>query len=99
MEPLSDNCQKMEPGCQVVFFSPKSTSAAPNRLNMLLARSPGNLRQNREGHIFAISRDLVTSPKIAIFKTCSDSLNTGHVCSVLMPVETLQSWESFKMTL
>ena len=31
--------------------------------------------------------------KLAIFKTCSDSLNMGRVCSVLMPVVTLQSFK------
>ena len=31
--------------------------------------------------------------KIAIFKTCSESLNMGRVCSVLMPVVTLQSFK------
>ena len=31
--------------------------------------------------------------KIAIFKTCSESLNMGGVCSVLMPVVTLQSFK------
>ena len=30
--------------------------------------------------------------KLAIFKTCSDLLNMGRVCSVLMPVVTLQSF-------
>ena len=31
--------------------------------------------------------------KLAIFKTCSDLLNMGRVCSVLMPVVTLQSFK------
>ena len=31
--------------------------------------------------------------KIAIFKTCSESLNMGRVCPVLMPVVTLQSFK------
>ena len=31
--------------------------------------------------------------KIAIFKTCPESLNMGRVCSVLMPVVTLQSFK------
>ena len=30
--------------------------------------------------------------KLAIFKTCSDLLNMGRVCSVLMPVVSLQSF-------
>ena len=31
--------------------------------------------------------------KLAIFKACSDSINMGHVCLVLMPVVTLQSFK------
>ena len=31
--------------------------------------------------------------KLAIFKTCSDSINMGHVSLVLMPVVTLQSFK------
>ena len=52
-----------------------------------------NFKKIGEGHIFAISRDLVTRLKIAIFKTCSESLNMGRVCSVLMPIVTLQSFK------
>ena len=31
--------------------------------------------------------------KIAVFKSCSNSPNLGRVCSVLMPVVTLQSFK------
>ena len=31
--------------------------------------------------------------KLAIFKSCSDSFNMGLVCSVSMPVVTLQSFK------
>ena len=75
------------------FFGPNSTSDVPDRFNRSISRSPVNFKKIGEGHNFAISRDLVTRIKIAIFKTCSESLNMVRVCSVLMPVVTLQSFK------
>ena len=67
-------------------------SDVPNRFNMSISRSPAIFKKIGEGQFFALSRDLgVMRLKIAIFKTCSESLNMGGVCSVLMPVVTLQS--------
>ena len=71
-------------------------SDAPNRFNMSISRSPAIFMKIGEGQIFTISRDLVSlyvRLKIAIFKTCSESLNMGRVCSVSMPVVTLQSFK------
>ena len=68
-------------------------SDAPNRFNMSISRSPAIFKKIGEGQIFTISRDLVCWLKIAIFKTCSESLNMGRVCSVLMPVVTVQSFK------
>ena len=42
------------------FFVPNSTFDAPDRFNRLISRSPVNFKKIGEGHIFAISRDLVT---------------------------------------
>ena len=96
MEPLSENCQKMEPLARSDFFGRTSIlliSDVPNRFNMSISRSPAIFKKIGEGQIFTISRDLVCRLKIAIFKTCSESLNMGRVCSVLMPVVTLQSFK------
>ena len=68
-------------------------SDAPNRFNMSISRSPAIFKKIGEGQIFTISRDLVCWLKIAIFKTCSEPLNMGRVCSVLMPVVTVQSFK------
>ena len=98
MEPLSENCQKMEPLARWDFFGRTLIlliSDAPNRFNMSISRSPAIFKKIGEGQIFTTSRDLVlyVRLKIAIFKTCSESLNMGRVCSVLMPVVTLQSFK------
>ena len=42
------------------FFVPNSTFDVPNRFYRSISRSPVNLKKIGEGHIFAISRDLVT---------------------------------------
>ena len=47
-----------------------------------------NFKKIGKSQIFALSRDLVT-----VFKSCSNSPNMGRVCSVLMPVVTLQSFK------
>ena len=55
MEPKWNHCQKIvrkwNHGVKSCFSSPKYISAVPNRLNMLMPRSPVNFRQIREGHI------------------------------------------------
>ena len=97
MEPKWNHCQKIvrkwNHGVKSCFSSPKYISAVPNRLNMLMPRSPVNFRQIREGHILPYHVTWSHRLKIAIFKTCSESLNMGRVCSVLMPVVTLQSFK------
>ena len=90
-------CQ-VEPLVRWVFFGRTLIlliSDVPNRLNMSISRSPAIFKKIGEGQILAISRDLVMycRLKIAIFKTCSESLNMGRVCPVLMPVVTLQSFK------
>ena len=67
----------------------------PNRFNGSISKSAVNLEKIGRGQIFDLSRD--PSPqgqieqKLAIFKTCSDSLNMGVIRSVMMPVVTLPS--------
>ena len=69
----------------------------PNQFNGSISKSPVNLKKIGRGQIFDLSRD--PSPqgqieqKLAIFKTCSDSLNMGVIRSVLMPVVTLPSFK------
>ena len=78
------------------FFGPKlisTISGRPNRFNRSISTSLVNLKKIGQGHIFALSRDQAHRAKLAIFKTCSDLLNMGRVCSVLMPVVTLQSFK------
>ena len=41
---------------------------------------------------YHVTRPLIEL-KLAFSKTCSDSFNMGRVCSVLMPVVTLQSFK------
>ena len=97
MEPKWNHCQKIvrkwNHGVKSCFSNPKYISAVPNRFNMLIPRSPVNFRQIREGHILPYHVTWSHRLKIAIFKTCSESLNIGRVCSVLMPVVTLQSFK------
>ena len=68
-------------------------SDVPNRFNMSISRSPAIFKKIGEGKIFTLSRDFVCKLKIAIFKSCSVSPNMGRVCSVSMPVVTLQSFK------
>ena len=97
MEPKWNHCQKIvrkwNHGVKSCFSSPKYISAVPNRLNMLMPRSPVNFRQIREGHILPYHVTWSHRLKIAIFKASSESLNMGRVCSVLMPVVTLLSFK------
>ena len=75
------------------FFELKSTSKVSDRFFRSLSTSQVNLKKIGQGHIFALSRDRSHRAKLVIFKTCSDLLNMGRVCSVLMPVVTLQSFK------
>ena len=50
-------------------------------------------RKSEKVKFFPYHVTLVMRLKIAIFKTSSESLNMGRVCSVLMPVVTLQSFK------
>ena len=68
----------------------------PNRFNGSISKSAVNLEKIGRGQIFDLSRDPLTrqiEQKLAIFKTCSDSLNMSVVRSVLMPVVTLPSFK------
>ena len=97
LAPKWNHCQKIvrkwNHGVKSCFTSPKYTFAVPNRLNMLIPRSPVNFKRIREGHILPYHVTWSHRLKIAIFKTYSESLNIGRVCSVLMPVVTLQSFK------
>ena len=79
------------------FFGPKlilTISGRPNRSNGSISTFLVNLKKIGRGQIFALYHVTWSNRlKIAIFKTCSESLNMGRVCLVLMPVETLQSFK------
>ena len=79
-----------------IFFGPKlilRISDRPNRFNGSISMSLVNLKKIGRGQIFALYHVTWSNrPKIAIFKSCSDSLNMGRVCSVLMPVVSIQSF-------
>ena len=72
----------------------------PNQFNGSISKSPVNLEKIGRGQIFDLSRDPPPpstlgqiEQKLAIFKTCSDSLNMGVIRSVLMPVVILPSFK------
>ena len=50
------------------FFDPNSTSDVPDRFYRSISRSLVNFKKIGEGHIFAISRDLVTWAKNSYFQ-------------------------------
>ena len=75
------------------FFDPNSTSDVPDRFTRSIFTFLVNFKKIGESHIFVLSRDLVKRLKIAVFKSCSDSPKMGRVCSVLMPVLTLQKFK------
>ena len=55
-------------------------SDVPNRFNMSISKSPAIFKKIGEGQIFTIYHvTLYVRLKIAIFKTCSESLNMGRV--------------------
>ena len=83
------------------FFGPKlifTISGRPNRFNGSISTSLVNLKKIGQGKILPYHVTRSHRAKLAIFKTCSDSLNMGRVCSVLMPVVTLQSLAPSKKT-
>ena len=75
------------------FFNLNSTFDVPDWFNRSISRSPVNFKKIGEGHILPYHVTWSHRLKIAIFKTCSESLNMGRVCSVLMPIVTLQSFK------
>ena len=85
--------RKLSRNGKLHFFDPNSTSDVPDRFNRSISRFPVNFKKIGEGHILPYHVTWSHRLKIAIFKTCSESLNMGRVCSVLMPVVTLQSFK------
>ena len=94
-------CQ-VEPLVRSIFFGRKlilKVSTVPNQFNGSISKSAVNLEKIGRGQIFGLSRDPPPPPpgqieqKLAIFKTCSDSLNMGVIRSVLMPVVILPSFK------
>ena len=81
----------------MAFFGQKvifSVSDVSERFKESISRFPTNFKKISESRIFDLSRDpTYLELKLANFKTCSDSPNMGRVCSVLMPVVTLQSFK------
>ena len=69
----------------------------PNQFNGSISKSPVNLGKIGRGKF--LTYHVTPSPlgqieqKLAIFKTCSDSLNMGVNRSVLMPVVALPSFK------
>ena len=88
---------------KLTFFGPKfslTISGRPNGFNRSMSMFLVNFKKIGESQIFALSRDRLKIAalsrdrlKIAVFKSCSDSPNMGRICSVLMPVVTLQSFK------
>ena len=77
-------------GQKVIF----SVSDVSERFKESISRFPANFKKISESRIFDVSRDPTSLElKLAISKTCSDSFNMGRVCSVSMPVVTLQSFK------
>ena len=97
LAPKWHHCQKIvkkwHQAVKLHFFAPNSTFDVPDRFNRSISRSPANFKKIGEGHILPYHVTWSHRLKIAIFKTCSDSLNMGRVCSVSMPVVTLQSFK------
>ena len=87
--------EKFPTVCELIsyFFELKLIPKVSGRFLRSISTFLVNLKKIGQGHIFALSRDQVTRAKLAIFKTCSDILNMGRVCLVLMPVVTLQSFK------
>ena len=97
LAPKWHHCQKIvkkwHQAVKLHFFNLNSTFDVPDWFNRSISRSPVNFKKIGEGHILPYHVTWSHRLKIAIFKTCSESLNMGRVCSVLMPVVTLQSFK------
>ena len=80
----------------MAYFGQKviySVSDVLERFKESISRFPANFKKISESRIFDLSRDPTSQLKLAFSKTCSDSFNMGRVCSVSMPVVTLQSFK------
>ena len=97
LAPKWHHCQKIvkkwHQAVKLHFFVPNSTFVVPDRFSRSISRSPANFKKIGEGHILLYHVTWSHRLKIAIFKSCSDSLDMGRVCSVFMPVVTLQSFK------
>ena len=97
LAPKWHHCQKIvkkwHQAVKLHFFNLNSTFDVPDWFNRSISRSPVNFKKIGEGHILPYHVTWSHRLKIAIFKTCSESLNMSRVCSVLMPVVTLQSFK------
>ena len=64
LAPKWHHCQKIvkkwHQAVKLHFFNLNSTFDVPDWFNRSISRSPVNFKKIGEGHIFAISRDLVT---------------------------------------
>ena len=90
----------MEPYVKWHFFGQKvifSNSDVSERFKESIYRFPANFKKIGESRIFDLSRDQTSHrAKISHFQNMLGFIQyAGHVCSVLMPVVTLQC---FKMT-
>ena len=94
--------RQMEPHIKWHFFGQKVIFSVSDVSNIMLQNGSKNQylgfqRISRKSVKVEFLTYHVTRPlielKLAIFKTCSDSINMGHVCLVLMPVVTLQSFK------
>ena len=97
LAPKWHHCQKIvkkwHQAVKLHFFNLNSTFDVPDWFNRSISRSPMNFKKIGEGHILPYHVTWSHRLKIAILKTCSNSPNMGRVCSVLMPVVTLQSFK------
>ena len=78
------------------FFELKLISQVSDRFLRSLSTSQVHLKKIGQGYNFTFLPYHVTRShraRLAIFKTCSDSLNMGRVCLVVMPVVALQSFK------
>ena len=79
-----------------IFFVPNSNFDVPDRFSRSISRSPANFKKIGEDHISLYHVTWSHRLKIAIFKSCSDSLDMGRVCSD--PAKTfVVTLQSFKM--
>ena len=97
LAPKWHHCQeivkKWHQAVKLHFFNLNLTFDAPYRFTRSISTFLVNFKKIDQGHILPNHVTRSHKLKIAIFKTCSDSPNMGRVCSVLMPVVTLQSFK------